>query len=209
MKSRVFIPILLVALSAGFLTYYYYAYKQHPRSLATLGQAGHVVGAFSFVNQDSVLITEKDVAGKIKVVEYFFTTCQGICPKMNENMSKVFQEFRSNDNVVILSHTVNPEIDTVAQMKRYAQKFEADGKRWHFLTGTKQALYDKAINDYLVTAADSGQGKVTPDFIHTERFVLVDDYNRIRGRFYDGTNPADVQQLITDIKEILKEMKKL
>jgi protein SCO1 len=205
MKSKVFIPILLVAISAGFLTYYYYAYKQHPRRLATLGQAGHVVGPFSFTNQDGKTITEKDVAGKVKIVEYFFTTCQGICPKMNENMSKVFQEFRSNDKVVILSHTVNPEIDTVAQMKRYAQKYEADSKTWHFLTGTKQALYDKAINDYLVTAADSGQGKVTPDFIHTERFVLVDDVNRIRGRFYDGTNPADVQQLITDVKEVLKE----
>jgi protein SCO1 len=205
MSSRNFLIVFFVVLCASFLTYYYYAYMQHPRTLDVLGQPGHTVHGFSFTNQDGETITEKNVAGKIFVAEYFFTTCKSICPIMNENMVKVYNEFRNNDNVVILSHTVDPEIDTPAQLKRYSLKFDADAKHWQFLTGTKEALYTKAINDYLVTAADSTQKSNIPEFIHTERFVLVDKYGRLRGRFYDGTNAGEVKQLIGDIKELLKE----
>jgi protein SCO1 len=205
MKSRVIIPIFLALLSAGFLTYYYYEYKQNPRKLATLGLPGHKVGVFSFTNQDGKVVTNKDVENKIKVIEYFFTTCQGICPKMNENMSKVYMAFRNTDDVVILSHTVDPEIDTVAQLKRYANKFEADSKHWHFLTGDKKELYDMAFEDYLINVADSGQGEVTPQFIHTQKFLIVDKYDRIRSRSYDGTKEEEVQQMIKDIEVIRKE----
>jgi protein SCO1 len=200
-----FLILFFVLLIVGFLTYFKYQQDHHLHNLPVLGEGGHVVGAFSFTNQDGKTITEKNVENKIRVVEYFFSTCKGICPKMNENMAKVYQVFKGDTNFVILSHTVDPETDTVEQLKRYSQKFEADATQWHFLTGTKQALYTKAINDYLVTAADSTKEKILPSFIHTERFVLVDKYNRIRGRFYDGTNDGDVQQLIGDIKELRKE----
>jgi protein SCO1 len=205
MNSKNILILFFILLSTSFLTYYYYEYKKHPRTLAVLGEGGHKVHEFSFTNQDGQTITDKDVAGKIIVAEYFFTTCKSICPIMNENMVKVYSEFRNNENVVILSHTVDPEIDTPAQLKRYSLKFEASAPRWQFLTGTKAALYSKAINDYLVTAADSTKLGNIPEFIHTERFVLVDKFGRLRGQFYDGTNKGQVQQLIGDIKELLKE----
>jgi protein SCO1/2 len=200
-----FLIVFFIILIVGFLTYFKYQQDHHLHNLQVLGEGGHVVGAFSFTDQDGKTITEKDVDGKIRIVEYFFTTCKGICPKMNENMAKVYQVFKNDADVVILSHTVDPETDTVAQLKRYSQKFEANPSKWHFLTGKKEDLYRKAIEDYLVTAADSTQKKIIPSFIHTERFVLIDKYNRIRGRFYDGTNEGDVQQLIGDIKELKKE----
>jgi protein SCO1 len=200
-----FLVLFFILLVVCFLGYFKYQQDHHLHNLPVLGEGGHTVGAFSFTNQDGKTITEKDVKDKIYVVEYFFTTCKGICPKMNENMAKVYQVFKENKDFMILSHTVDPETDTVAQMKRYSQKFEANPDQWHFLTGTKQALYTKAINDYLVTAADSTAVKIIPSFIHTERFVLIDKYNRIRGKFYDGTNEGDVQQLIGDIKELQKE----
>ncbi len=203
-KFYIFFFILLIA---GFLTYFKYQQDHHLHNLPIVGMDGHTVGAFKFINQDGDTITEKNVEGKIRVVEYFFTTCKGICPKMNENMSKVYQIFKGDETVKFLSHTVDAATDTVAQMKRYSQKFEADSRQWHFLTGSKSALYQMAINDYLINAESDTAKKVLPDFLHSERFVLVDKWNRLRGRFYDGTNDGDVQQLIGDIKELQKEMK--
>jgi protein SCO1 len=201
-----FLIVFFVALIAGFLTYFKYMQDKHLHNTPLIGPDGHKVGAFSFTNQDGQIITDKTVEGKIKVVEYFFTTCKGICPKMNENMARVYANFKGNKNVVILSHTVDPKTDTLAQMKNYSLKFEANSSQWHFLTGSKEDLYRKAINDYLVTAADSSEKNILPTFIHTERFVLVDKWGRIRGRFYDGTNDGDVNQLIGDIKQLIKEM---
>jgi protein SCO1 len=196
-----------ILLITGFLGYFVYQQKVHLHNLPILGQDGHKVGAFSFINQDGDTITEKDVQGKIIVAEYFFTTCKSICPIMNENMRKVYKEFKGNNKVVILSHTVDPLTDTVAQMKRYADKMEASAANWHFLTGEKGKLYTKAISDYLVLAGDSTTTTVTPEFLHTERFVLVDPWGRLRGMAYDGTNPAEVAQLIGDIKNLLDEAK--
>jgi protein SCO1 len=201
-----FLIFFFICLIAGFLTYFKYTQDQTLHNLSVLGEGGHRVGGFSFTDQDGKTLTDKDVEGKILVVEYFFTTCKGICPQMNENMSKVYQAYRNDDDVHILSHTVDPKVDTPAQLKRYSQKFEANAAKWHFLTGSKEALYTKAIKDYLVPAADSSEQNILPTFIHTERIVLVDKWNRIRGKFYDGTKEPDMQQLIKDIKELKKEM---
>ncbi len=205
-NSRKFILIFLMVLGVIFLGYYYYAYKQSPRTLPTLGNPGHKVGAFSFVNQDGDTITNKDVDSTIRVIEYFFTTCKGICPKMNENMTEVFKAFRGDKDVLILSHTVDPETDTVAQMKRYADKHEADSKQWMFFTGAKIDLYQMAVRSYLITAVDDKDydKKVTPDFIHSQYFVLIDKYNNVRGA-YDGTDKKKVEKLIADIKELKRE----
>ena len=204
MKTSNFLIAFFVLLCVGFLSYYYYAYKQHPRTLPVAGQPGHKVGPFSFTNQDGKTVTENDLDGKIYVVEYFFTTCQGICPKMNDNMVKVYQAFRDDKNFAILSHSVDPLTDTVAQMKRYSLKYEADASKWMFLTGKKDSLYKMAVDDYLIPVADSNVEKVSPKFIHTQKFVLVDKDKRVRG-FYDGTDEASVQQLIGDIKDLKKE----
>ncbi|HEY1031166.1 MAG TPA: SCO family protein [Flavipsychrobacter sp.] len=194
-----------ILLAAGFMTYYYNVTREQPKKLPILGNPGHTVRDFSFLNQEGQPITKKDVDGKIRVVEYFFTTCKGICPKMNENMAKVYQAFRGNSQVLILSHSVDPKKDTVEAMKAYSLRFDADPKQWLFLTGDKKELYDMARYSYLVTAADdTATVDIASDFIHTDRFVLVDKGGRIRGQ-YEGTNIGSVNQLIGDIKELLKE----
>jgi protein SCO1 len=201
-----FLIFFFIFLIAGFLTVFKYLQDGHLHNLQVLGEGGHTVGAFSFTDQNGQIFTDKNVEGKIFVVEYFFTTCKGICPKMNENMSKVYQVYKNDPDVHILSHTVDPKTDTVAQMKRYSEKFEANAAQWHFLTGSKEDLYRKAIKDYLVPAADSSETNILPTFIHTERIVLVDKWKRIRGKFYDGTKEEDMKLLIKDIKELKKEM---
>lgn len=186
------------------MTYFYNATRTAPKKLPVIGFPGHKVTTFAFTNQEGQTVTQDDVKGKVYVVEYFFTTCKGICPKMNENMAKVYQAFRGNDDVKILSHTVDPKKDTVAAMKEYSLRFDADPKQWSFLTGDKKELYDMARYSYLVTAADdTATQDIESDFIHTDRFVLVDREGQVRGQ-YEGTQIGSVNQLIGDIKELLK-----
>jgi protein SCO1/2 len=203
-KVAIFLISFFIVLAAVFMTYFYKVTREQPKSLPVYGNPGHKVGQFSFVNQDGKTITQDDLKGKIYVVEYFFTRCKGICPKMNENMVKVYEAFRGNDDVKILSHTVDPKKDTVQAMKAYSLRFDADAKQWMFLTGDKKKLYDMARYDYLVTAADSSVTDINSDFIHTDNMVLVDRDGRIRGA-YQGTNMGAINQLIGDIKILLQE----
>jgi protein SCO1/2 len=170
-----------------------------------IGQ-GHTIGDFSFQNQDNKTITQKDIEGKVFVAEYFFTTCKSICPIMNKQMQRVQQAIKGNSNVKILSFTVDPETDTVAQMKRYATSHHAVKGQWHFLTGQQEDLYHLARKSFFVLkpAEVQNQGDVGSDFIHTNNFVLVDQKKRIRG-YYDGTSEKEVSELITDIKRLLEE----
>lgn len=167
---------------------------------------GHTVGNFSFLNQEGKLITQKDVKGKVFVAEYFFTTCGTICPIMNQQMQRVHKVYKNEDNFRILSFTVNPEVDTVEQMKRYAEGHGADSKQWYFLTGTREKLYELARKSFFVLkpAEAENQGDVGSDFIHTNNFVLVDQQMRIRG-YYDGTSEKEVGKLINDIDLLLQE----
>jgi protein SCO1/2 len=195
-------------LGIAFLSYYYTTMMSVPKRLPYYGNPGHTVGAFSFTNQDGKTITEKNVEGKIYVVEYFFTSCKNICPKLNENMSKVYNEFRGQTDIAILSHTVNPETDSAAQLKAYSLKFDADPNQWMFLTGSKHDLYDMAVNDYLVAAVDDTSKKeILPDFVHTKYCVLVDKEKHVRGT-YDGTDMEAIKKLIADIKVLRKEYEK-
>lgn len=203
--TTIILVSFFIVFAAVFMSYYYKETRDLPRRLPILGNAGHKVGNFSFTNQDDKVVTLADVDGKIRVVNYFFTTCKGICPRMNENMTKVYQAYRGNNNILILSHTVDPKKDTVGAMKAYSMHFDADPKQWMFLTGDKKALYEMARDEYLVTAVDdTATADINADFIHSERFILVDKGGRIRGQ-YDGLNPGEVNQLIGDIQELLKE----
>jgi protein SCO1/2 len=170
-----------------------------------IGQ-GHTIGDFSFQNQDNKTISQKDVKGKIVVVEYFFTTCKSICPIMNEQMQRVQKAIKGNTNVKILSFTVDPDVDSVEQLKRYANSHNAVRGQWHFLTGKKEDLYALARKSFFVLkpAEAANQGDVGSDFIHTNNFVLVDQKKRIRG-YYDGTSEKEVTQLISDIDILLAE----
>ena len=168
---------------------------------------GHQIGTFSFQNQYGRTITQEDVKGKVYVAEYFFTTCPSICPIMNKEMQRVYGAFRMEDDFKILSFSVDPEVDTVAQMKRYADEHDVkDDNVWHFLTGDKVELYNLARRSYFVLKPAEAQnlGDAGSDFIHTNNFVLVDRNSRIRG-YYDGTSSKEVDQLMHDIKTLLKK----
>jgi protein SCO1 len=204
-KTAIFLISFFMLLGIAFLGYYYTTLKEIPKRLKYYGNPGHTVAPFQFLNQEGKVVTEKDVDGKIYVVEYFFTTCKGICPKLNENMSKVYTAYRGQQDIMFVSHTVDPITDTPAQLKSYSLQFDADPAQWLFLTGDKHQLYDMAINSYLVAAVDDTTKKeILPDFIHTKYFVLVDKEKHIRGT-YDGTDDAEVKKLIEDIVVLRKE----
>lgn len=167
---------------------------------------GHKIGEFEFLNQDGEKINDKILDGNITVVEYFFTTCQTICPKMTEQMARVHRKFKTNENVKIFSFTVNPEYDKVPQMREYAQKHNADSKQWHFLTGDKTELYSAARRYFflLKPAEARNLGDAGGDFIHTNNFVLIDDQRRIRG-YYDGTSEKEVDEMMEDMEVLLEK----
>jgi len=167
---------------------------------------GHRIGKFEFTNQTGKKITLDDIKGSVFVAEYFFTTCGTICPKMTEQMTRVQAKFKGNNNVKILSFTVNPEYDNVDVMRAYADKYQAVDGQWHFLTGTKEALYKLARTSFFVLkpAEAANLGDAGSDFIHTNNFVLVDQQLRIRG-YYDGTNVDEVSTLMNDIDLLLDE----
>jgi protein SCO1/2 len=167
-----------------------------------LDTAYHTVKDFSFTDQDGKTVTQKDFQGSVYVTDFFFTTCHSICPIMSTQMERVAEKFKGNPEVKILSHTVDPQTDTVEQLKSYAIKHNADSKQWMFVTGEKKALYDMARTSYLLNA-DEGNGG-PDDFIHTQNFALIDKERRIRG-FYDGTDSTDMTQLLKDIDLLLAE----
>jgi protein SCO1/2 len=162
----------------------------------------HTVQPFLFINQYQDTITEKTIVGKIYVADFFFATCQSICPKMSSQLMNVQAAFKNDSQVLILSHTVNPSNDTVEVLNGYAQTYSAIKNKWHFLTGNKKAIYDMARFSYLVNALED-DGSVE-GFLHSELFVLVDSHKRLRG-MYDGTDSVSVAKLISDIKLLKQE----
>jgi len=163
----------------------------------------HQIPAFSLTNQDGETITEETFKNKIYVTDFFFTTCPGICPKMTANMDILQQEFKNDDEVLLLSHSVTPETDSVPVLKRYAETKGIDSKKWHLLTGERSQIYDLGRNHYFVEE-DLGEAKTEDDFLHTENFLLIDKNRQIRG-IYNGLNKTAVHQLIADIKTLQEE----
>lgn len=161
----------------------------------------HTIADFSLTNQNAQTITQKNYKDKIYVADFFFTTCQTICPIMTDHMVQIQQKLKNDDEVLLLSHTVTPEIDSVPQLKKYALEKGVIDAKWNLVTGNKKEIYDLARKSYLVA-------KDVPfeeyDLIHTENFVLVDKKRRIRG-FYDGTDPEAIQKLLEDIQILKRE----
>jgi len=156
----------------------------------------HTIADFSFINQNGKTITQKDYQGKIYVADFFFTTCGSICPIMTTNMVSVQKAFLNNPKVMLLSHTVTPEIDSVSVLKKYALKKGVVDSKWNLVTGNKKDIYSLARKSYL--AVKLGKPSELYDMVHTENFVLVDSQKRVRG-FYDGTKKDEVKRLIDDI----------
>lgn len=163
----------------------------------------HVIADFSFLNQDSVFINQKRIEGKIHVANFIFTTCGSICPVMTRNMKIVSDSLVSNKDLVFLSFSVTPWIDSPKILKKYKELNNIKNKNWEFLTGTKSVIYKLARQSYFAEE-DIGFSKDSTEFLHTEHFILVDKSKRIRG-IYNGTLTLEMQQLIDDIKTLEKE----
>jgi protein SCO1 len=162
------------------------------------------VRPFSFTNQDNKKITEKDIAGKVYVAEYFFTTCRGICPIMNNNMRLVYEEFKKDTGFLILSHTCDPDVDSVAQMKHYADSMKVDTKRWIFLTGRKDSLYNAARVSYTIDDPVNNLKNLDDQFLHSQFWALVDKNGDVR-KVYDGLKESEINDLIRTARRLLKE----
>lgn len=209
------------------VVFYAFVFHDYNFSASNLKVINPAVPAFQFTSQDGKLISQKTTDDKVYVAEYFFTTCKGICPRMNTNMRRIYDAYKDEKDLLILSHTCMPETDSVSVMKGYEQKMltgnlvkNEDGsynlkenpianilsnKTWYFLTGSKEDLYRMARQGYLIDNgnADSTQ-RIEDQFIHTQFFALVDRYRRVRG-IYDGLKEEEIQKLISDIKDLLKE----
>ncbi len=161
----------------------------------------HTIGDFSLINQNGKTITQADYAGKIYIADFFFTTCPTICPIMTKNMAAIQAKIIDDPEVLLLSHSVTPQRDSVAQLKKYALEKGVIDAKWNLVTGPKKDIYELARKSYLAVKTDGDGGPF--DMIHTENFILVDKEKRIRG-YYDGTKEEDIEKLLEDL-EILKK----
>jgi protein SCO1/2 len=205
---------LLLALAPCLFVVWYFVSKNEHKPLRYLAYFGpkhasnikdttyHTIPPFYFINQFNQKVTEQTIKGKIYVTDFFFTTCKSICPVMSNSLEKVYQQFKSRDDFLILSHTVDPETDSVKQLMEYARLHNVTDNKWLFLTGDKKHLYETARLGYLLNA-EKGDGGAD-DFIHTQNFALVDKERRIRG-FYDGTDSVEITRLIKEIKLLFEE----
>ena len=162
----------------------------------------HKIAPFSLTNQNGLTVTERDYMNKIYVADFFFTTCPSICPKMTENMGLIQENIKTDNQVLLLSFSVTPEIDSVQQLKRYAIEKGVIDSKWNLLTGNKKEIYELARKSYLAVKSKGDGGE--HDMIHTENFILVDPEKRIRG-FYDGTDTNAMDELLSDIKVLQME----
>jgi protein SCO1 len=163
-----------------------------------------VVQPFAFVNQDGKKVTDKDVEGKVYVAEYFFTTCRGICPRMNNNMRTVYDRFKDEKDFLILSHTCDPERDSVAQLKIYADSMQVNTAKWIFLTGRKDSLYTMARTSYTIDDPANNVNKITDDFLHTQFWALVNKKGEVK-KVYDGLKKSEIDAMMKQISKLLKE----
>ena len=162
------------------------------------------VRPFAFTNQDGKMVTDKDVSGKVYVAEYFFTTCKGICPRLNNNMKQVYEKFKNEPGFLILSHTCDPEIDSAAKLKHYADSLGVTGSNWIFLTGRKDSLYNMARVSYKIDDPANNLRDIDDDFLHSQFFALVDKEGEVR-KIYDGLKQSEVNAMMHDIQKLLKE----
>ena len=230
MSKKMWLYVGFFALLLG--GFYLLVFKDYDFSKSNLAIRIDNVGDFSFTNQNGKTITQKEVEDKVYVAEYFFTTCKGICPKMNANMRRVYDVFKDEPNFMILSHTCMPETDSVPLLKAYEARMingklvkTADGSytidydatatpvntnppnlNWNFLTGNKAELYKMARQGYGIDNGKPDSTQLIKDqFIHTQFFALVDKQGRVRGMVYDGLSNDEINNLINDIKGLLKE----
>ncbi len=160
------------------------------------------IANFSFINQDSIVITNQTFANKIYIADFIFLSCPSICPKMTKEMLKVYSSFAANDRIAFLSHTIDPERDSIPRLKSYALNLGVSSKKWHFVTGNKDSIFTIAEKSYFSTAYPDSTAP--GGFTHSGGLLLVDKNKNIRG-VYNGTDPEETKRLITDLQLLLKE----
>ncbi|MEO5944884.1 MAG: SCO family protein [Ferruginibacter sp.] len=224
-KKRWIYLAFFVLLLVGF---YAFVFNDYDFSASDLKVINPNVPEFSFVNQDGKKVTQQTTDGKVYVTEYFFTTCKGICPRLNANMRRVFDAYNEEPNFLIISHTCMPEVDSVPVLKAYEEKMingkllrgddgsytisylqpaavSAPDPNWNFVTGDKSELYKMAREGYMIDNGKPDSTQLIKDqFIHTQFFALVDKNRRVRG-IYDGLKEDEIQKLLKDIKSLLRE----
>lgn len=200
-KKAWFYIVFFTALSIGF---YYVLTLMIPGYGNVKMPVLQHVKPFAFINQSGNTITEKELDGKVYVAEFFFTTCQGVCPKMNTNMKQVFQIYRKEPGFAIMSHTSDPATDSVERLRAYADSLQVNNANWWFVTGRKDSLYAAARESYLLDDPANNNGNIQDQFLHTQFFALVDKTGRVR-KIYDGLKKDEVESLKKDIAILLKE----
>ncbi|MEM1324505.1 MAG: SCO family protein [Bacteroidota bacterium] len=162
----------------------------------------HTIPDFTFMNQDSMMVSNEDFDDKIYLVDFFFTSCPTICPKMTKQLQRVYEEFEGHPHVAILSHSIDTRRDSVPRLRTYAENIGVmNADQWHFVTGDKDAIFEIA-DDYFSVAIEDGDA--AGGFDHSGRFILVDPDGRVRA-FADGTNPEEVDRMMLDMKKLLAE----
>ena len=199
-KTKLYLLFFTVLL----LTFYYFVFRGTDNWKVKMPILSYVQ-PFSFTNQDGAAVTDKNLLNKITVVEYFFTTCKGICPKLNTNMKQVYEIYKNEPDFQILSHTCNPDTDSVSVLKHYSDSLQVNTQKWIFLTGRKDSLYQMARGSYLLDDPKNNVEKIEDQFIHTQFFALVDRQGKVSGKIYDGLKVLEVEQLNLDISKLLKE----
>lgn len=198
--QAIYIVFFLVLIAA----FYYFLFRGTDNWKVKMPVLSYVQ-PFSFTNQDGKKVTEKNLQNKITVVEYFFTTCKGICPKLNTNMKDIYTLYKNEPDFQILSHTCNPGTDSVPVLKKYADSLQVNTEKWIFVTGRKDSLYQMARGSYLLDDPKNNVEKIEDQFIHTQFFALVDRKGNVRGKIYDGLKKIEVEQLKVDIARLIKE----
>lgn len=163
------------------------------------------VKPFSFTSQDGKTITQQDVDGKVYVAEYFFTTCKGICPNLNNNLKAIYNKYKDEPDFLILSHTCDPANDSVGRLKQYADSLQVSSPKWLFLTGRKDSLYNTARISYKLDDPKNNLQNIDEQFLHTQFFALVDKNGKVRKKIYDGLKKKELAELEEDIAVLLKE----
>ena len=161
-----------------------------------------IVQPFSFLNQDGKIVTDRDVEGKVYVAEYFFTTCRGVCPRLNTNMKKVYDRFKDEKDFLILSHTSDPERDSAQQLKKYADSLGVNTTKWIFLTGRKDSLYTAARTSYTIDDPANNLRSIDDDFLHTQYWALVNRQGQVK-KIYDGLKDKEIRAMIKEIEKTL------
>lgn len=192
-----FPSVFYVLLSTGKQNFIQLPYFGQKEILTNGDTSYHTIPSFQFIDQEGKKFTDKNLEGKIYVANFFFTTCKSICPEMSSQLIRIQERFADANDVEILSHTVDPENDSVSALKEYALKYKA-GNKWHFVTGNKKEIYDIARNGYMVNALENTDTFSGEAFLHSQLFILIDKEKHIRS-IQDGTSTADVDSLIDDI----------